>query len=579
MREHAFRLAEPRDEVEVHLPDGRTLLGPRGATLEEVLRPVWEDFGAPIVGAVVNGELRELTYRVNREVDVRPVTMAEADGMRIYRRSLVFLLETAFDHLFPEARVTVDHSVVSGGYFCQVEGRPPLQEAELARLEQTMRDLVAQDVPITRREVALEEGIAYFEGQGHEDKVRLLRHRKKAYLTLYCLDGYCDYHHGYMVPSTGYLRWFALQPMDDGFVLRFPRRHRPTELLPMPAAPKLLETFRQYGDWLRRLGIHSVGALNDAVLAGRIQEIILVSEALHEQRIAEIAHMIARRRDQVRVVLIAGPSSSGKTTFAKRLAVQLLTHGLSPFPLEMDNYFVNREDTPRDEEGRLDFEHLDALDRALLADHLRRLIRGERVQLPHYNFRTGHREPGQEVQLTPGQIVILEGIHGLNPDLLPGFPREQTFRIYVSALTQLNLDRHNRVSTTDTRLLRRIVRDARERGYTAQQTIARWEMVRRGEKRWIFPHQEEADVMFNSALVYELAVLKPFVEPLLLQIPPGTPERVEAKRLLALLEWFEPVSADLVPDNSLLREFIGGSILRDFRLWQERITPGNGSGL
>ncbi len=564
----SFRLTQPSPTVEVHLPDGRTIEGPRGAPVEAFLQTVAEDLPAPVMGAVVNGELRELTYPIEREAEVRPVTMADADGARIYRRSLVFLLEVAFSTLFPEASLTVDHSLVSGGYFCRIAGGEMLSRDDLQALEAQMRALTEQNLPIERREVSLAEGIAYFRQRGQGDKVRLLRHRKKSYLTLYCLGEYCDYLHGYMVPSTGYLRWFALRPLGTGFVLSYPRRHRPVEILPLARPNKLLQTFQQYGDWLRRLGISTVGALNDAIVDGRLQEIVLVSEALHEQRIAEIASMIAERRDEVRVVLIAGPSSSGKTTFSKRLAVQLLTHGISPFPLEMDNYFVDRELTPKDEHGNYDFEHVDALDRRLLAEHLQRLIRGERVRLPRYNFHLGRREEGEEVQLAPGQLIILEGIHGMNPDLLPGFPRERTFRIYVSALTQLNLDRHNRVSTTDTRLIRRIVRDARDRGYTARDTIARWEMVRRGEKRWIFPFQEEADVMFNSALVYELAVLKPFAEPLLLQIPPGTPERIEAKRLLALLEWFEPAPPDWVPDDSLLREFIGGSILRRFTLWQ-----------
>lgn len=563
-----FRLTQPSPTVQVHLPDGRTIEGPRGAPIEAFLQTVADSFPAPVVGAVVNNYLRELTYPIEQEAEVRPITMADADGARIYRRSLVFLLEVAFASLFPEAALTVDHSLVSGGYFCRVDGPNMLSPDELRALEARMRELTEKDLPIERQEVPLTEGIEYFRQRGQEDKVRLLRHRKKNYLTLYCLDEYCDYLHGYMVPSTGYLRWFALRPMSTGFVLSYPRRHRPVEVLPLEQPNKLLQTFQQYGDWLRRLGISTVGALNDAVIDGRFQEIVLVSEALHEQRIAEIASIIADRRDEVRVVLIAGPSSSGKTTFSKRLAVQLLTHGISPFPLEMDNYFVDRERTPRDENGNYDFEHVDALDRRLLAAHLQRLIQGERVRLPRYNFRLGRREEGEEVQLAPGQLIILEGIHGMNPDLLPGFPRERTFRIYVSALTQLNLDRHNRVSTTDTRLLRRIVRDARDRGYSARETIARWEMVRRGEKRWIFPFQEEADAMFNSALVYELAVLKPYAEPLLLQIPPGTPEWIEAKRLLALLEWFEPAPADWVPDDSLLREFIGGSILRRFTLWR-----------
>ncbi|NUM45289.1 MAG: type II toxin-antitoxin system death-on-curing family toxin [Anaerolineales bacterium] len=308
-------------------------------------------------------------------------------------------------------------------------------------------------------------------------------------------------------------------------------------------------------------------ALNDAILANRIQEIVLVAEARHEQRLAEMASLISERRDQIRVILIAGPSSSGKTTSSKRLSVQLLANGISPYPLEMDNYFVEREKTPRDEEGNFDFESINALNREQLAHDLKRLIAGERVQLPRFNFRTGTSEPGDTVQLQKGQIIIMEGIHGLHPELLPNLPAEHTFRIYISALTQLNLDRYNRVSTTDTRLLRRIVRDARERGYTAQDTIRRWESVTRGEKRNIFPYQENADLIFNSALVYELSVLRPFAEPLLRQVPFGTHEYIEAKRLLALLEWFAPTKREFVPNNSILCEFIGDSILKDFKAW------------
>jgi uridine kinase len=341
----------------------------------------------------------------------------------------------------------------------------------------------------------------------------------------------------------------------------------------MPDYPKLLTTFRQYGNWLARLGIENAGALNDAILSGRVREIILVSEALHERRIAEVATQFVERQPLPRIILIAGPSSSGKTTFSKRLAVQLLSQGISPFALEMDNYFIDRDRTPRDENGDFDFESLGALDRMRMAADLKHLIAGEEVQLPRYDFHTGKSQTGEVVRLRGEQVIILEGIHGLNPNLLPDIPTEQTFRIYGSCLTQLNLDRYNRISTTDSRLIRRIVRDARERGYPAQVTIQRWESVRRGEKLHIFPFQENADVLFNSALVYELAALKPFAEPLLRQVPHGTPEHIEAKRLLAFLEWFLPAEADLIPDNSILREFMGGSILKEFKLWETLYKP------
>jgi uridine kinase len=373
-----------------------------------------------------------------------------------------------------------------------------------------------------------------------------------------------------MVPSSGYLKWFALTPTGEGFTLRFPRRHQPTELLPMPEYPTLLSTFHQYGDWLHRMGVDSVGALNEMILSQRHPEIILVSEALHEGRIAEIAGIIAERSKQVRVILIAGPSSSGKTTFSKRLSIQLLARGISPFPIELDHYFIDRELTPLDENGEYDFESIAALDTKRLSEDLRQLIAWEPVQLPHFDFKTGKSAPGETMQLHPGQIIILEGIHGLNPELVPNLPLQSTFRIYISALTQLNLDRHNRVSTTDTRLIRRIVRDARDRGYSAQDTIRRWESVRRGEKRYIFPYQENADLMFNSALVYELAALKPLAEPVLRQVPFNTPEHIEAKRLLTFLEWFSPLDHELIPDNSIIKEFIGDSRLKDLKLWQNR---------
>ncbi len=570
---NTIQFVQPRPTVEVHLPDGKVLCGPRHATVGQFLAPLQPAKGVsdnahpPIVGAIINSELRELTYPIKMDAHVQPVTMGTADGMRIYRRSLTFLLEAAFSELFPGAVLTVDHSVASGGYYCQISERPSLSPEELMALQNHMRELVEADLPFVRQEVGLQAAIEYFKAAGADDKVRLLAYRQKDYTTLYQLGEHRDYHHGYMVPSTGFLRWFALTAIGEGFTLRFPRRHAPTELLPMPDYPTLLLTFRQYGEWLHKLGISSVGLLNDAIKANRSHEVILVSEALHELRVSEIANQIAQRMDSVRIVLIAGPSSSGKTTFSKRLSVQLLARGIVPFPLELDNYFLNRDDTPLDEHGEFDFESIRALDRDQLTVDLKKLIAGENVQLPRYNFITGMRETGDQVHLKSGELIILEGIHGLNPELIPNIPGEQTFRVYVSALTQLNLDRHNRVSTTDTRLIRRITRDARERGYNARTTIQRWESVRRGEKRYIFPYQENADAMFNSAMAYELSALKPLVEPLLRQVPFGTPEYVESKRLLAFLEWFLPIDHDLVPDNSILREFIGQSILRGFKLW------------
>ncbi|MDI1335263.1 MAG: nucleoside kinase [Lacunisphaera sp.] len=563
----ASSFVSPSEQIEIHLPDGRTLRGPRGAPVGLLLAPLMTDGAAPLVGAVINGELHELTRPIHKEADVRPVTMAEADGARIYRRSLIFLLQAAVARLFPKAELFVNHALTSGGYLCHVRELPVFGPAEIAAVEAEMKRLVAADLPFVRRDIPVAEAIEYFEGRGLQDKVRLLRHRLRPVISLYDLGGYGDFPHGYLVPATGYLRWFELTPMNAGFVLRYPRQHTPTHIPPPAESPKLLATFSQYGDWLNRLGIGAAGSLADAIVAKRGHEIVLVSEALHEHHVAAIARQIADRRDGARLVLISGPSSSGKTTFSRRLAVQLLALGLSPFALELDNYFVERELTPRDAAGKLDYETIDALKLDQLADHLRGLLAGEEVQLPRYSFQLGRQEPGAVVKLRPGQIILLEGIHGLNPRLVPPEVAAQSFKVYASALTQLNLDRHNRVSTTDTRLIRRIVRDARDRGYNAADTIGRWESVRRGEKLHIFPHQENADVMFNSALVYELAALRPLVEPLLRQVPHGTPEHVEAVRLLSLLQWFAPLDCACVPENSILREFIGGSSLKDFKHW------------
>jgi uridine kinase len=563
-----IQIVTPRDTVEVHLPGGRVLSGQRCSTAGDFLLADAAPGNAPLVAAIVNGDLRELTYPITMDATLAPVGMSDADGARVYRRSLTFLLETAFVDLFPQAVLIIDHSISSGGYYCHVAGRDVLDHTELHRLEEEMKRLVDSDLPFLRREIPVAEAIAYFEKENYPDKVSLLRHRRKPYVTLYSIGDHLDYHHGYMVPSTGYLKWFALNHANSGFTLRYPRRRAPTTIAPIEDYPKLMATFHQYGEWLERLGIDNVGALNDAIENGRSREIILVSEALHEQRISDIARQIAHRRKEARIVLISGPSSSGKTTFSRRLAIQLLALGISPFALELDSYFVDREKTPLDDHGQFNFEALEALDLNLLGDHLTRLIAGESVTMPRYDFKAGRQMPGDAIQLTPDQIIILEGIHGLDPRLLPKQLSGRAFRIYGAALTQLNLDRHNRVSTADTRLIRRIVRDARERGYSAQQTISRWESVRRGEELYIFPYQENSDVMFNSALVYEMSALQPQAEPLLRQVPRGTSEFIEAKRLLAFLEWFLPVDTDLIPDNSILREFIGGSILKDFKIWK-----------
>ena len=555
--------ASPRQTVQVRFPNGELYEAPVGTSLEEFIRAARLNHATSIVAALVDGRLRELTWPVTRDVEVTPLSMATGDGMRIYRRSLCFLLIVAARELFPQTRISIDHSLTLGGLFCRAIGREPFSEEEMTRLEERMREIVEADEPITRQELPLPQAIELFQKQGYESKVRLLSYRRKDYLPIYTLRGVHDYFYGYMVPSTGYLRYFALHPYPPGFILRFPARYKPTGLSPFHDFPRLAAIFQEYGQWMEAMEIKDVGMLNQAVERDRIREVVLVAEALHEQRIAEIAREIASR-EQVRLVLIAGPSSSGKTTFAKRLAIQLLANGIRPLPLSLDDYFLNREETPRDEQGEYDFESLRAVDLELFNHQLQELMAGREVTLPRYDFLAGKRHQGPTVAISPQHVILVEGIHGLNPDLVPAIPQERIYRIYISALTQLNLDCHNRIPTTDIRLLRRIVRDARERGSSALETISRWEKVVHGEFRNIFPYQENADAMFNSALVYELAVMKSFAEPLLRQIDPGTVEYVEARRLLAFLEWFLPCEARLVPDNSILREFIGGSILRDF---------------
>jgi uridine kinase len=557
--------SQPRQTVQARFPNGVTYEAPAGTRLKEFVDAA--DTGeVPIMAALVNGKLRELTHPMLHDADVQPIAMDASDGMRIFQRSLTFVLIVAARELFPDASITIDHSIPLGGYFCEVANRPLFTEEELQQIHARMREIVEADEPITRREVGIEEAIQIFTAWGCEDKVRLLQNtHPRTSVTIYSLRGVQDYFYGYMAPSAGCLRTFTLRPATDGFLLVFPLRTTPTLLPEYQRVPKLTAVFREHLEWMEVMGTEDVATLNMAVESGRIREVILVAEALQERRLAEIAGRIAAKPRTTRLVLIAGPSSSGKTTSSKRLAVHLLARGVRPLAIGLDDYFVNRDETPHDEHGDYDFEALEAVDVRLFNRQLMALCEGQEVTLPHYDFQTGVRTSGRRLSISDEHVIIVEGIHGLNPRLVPDFPPESVFRLYISALTQLNVDRHNRVPTTDTRLIRRIVRDARFRGYSALTTIERWESVRRGERRHIFPYQDNADEMFNSALLYELAVLKPRVEPLLRQITPDeTLAYVEANRLLAFLSWLLPCDADLVPDNSLLREFIGGSSLAQF---------------
>lgn len=560
-----------RQTVQARFANGQTFEGPLGTPIEAFVEAADLTVNGRIVAAIMNGKLRELATPMMADADLAVETTADSDGTRIYRRSLSFLMIAAAAQLFPGRTITIQHSMPFGGYYCELDDHKQLSDENLNRLRQRMRELVAAKLPITQVKVPLEEALQVFRDSGDFEKAELFSKRRKDYLTLYELNGVRDYFHGFMVPNTCYLDLFDLRHYNDGFILQFPRRQQPDCLQPFEDEPILAGVFQEYEEWLGIIGIPNIAALNRAIQHGRTQEIILVAEALHQHQLTTIANEITRRRPQVKIVMISGPTSAGKTTFSKRLAIQLMAQGIYPVAIGMDNYFVNRAETPRDKKGDYNFEALEAVDVPLFRQHLSRLMAGETITQPIYNFHTGSREWGDKLSIDADHVILVEGIHGLNPRLVEGLPPDSIYRIFISAFTQLNLDKHNRVPTTDTRMLRRIVRDAAHRGYTAADTIRRWPSVRRGEKRYIFPNQNNADVFFNSALVYELSVLKKLAQPLLLQVEPGTPERVEANRLLAFLQWFDPLphdSLDYIASDSIVREFIGGSILTDFEPWQ-----------
>lgn len=557
-----------RQTVQARFADGRAFDGPVGTTVEEMMVTAAPQTAGRVVAALVNGRLRELSHQLDSDAALVPVTTTDSDGVRIYRRSLSFLMIAAAAEVFPNDTITVHHSMPFGGYYCERNDRRRLTDAELDGLRDRMRALVDADLPIQQVRMPLDEALQLFQQNGDTEKAELFARRRKDYLTVYELNGVRDYFHGFMVPRTGYLSLFDLHHYHEGFIIQFPRRHEPDCLQSFEDEPRLAKVFRDYANWLRVMGVPSVTALNQAIGSGRTKEVILVAEALHERQLTAIASEIARRRPQLKIVLISGPTSAGKTTFSKRLAIQLMAQGIYPVAIGMDNYFVNRDQTPRDAQGNYDFEALEAVDVALFSTHLKALMASETIIQPLYSFHTGMRQEGNPLTIGDDHVILIEGIHGLNPRLVENIPAEAMYRIFISAFTQLNLDRHNRVPTTDTRLLRRIVRDAAHRGYSAADTIRRWPSVRRGEKSHIFPYQNNADVFFNSALVYELSALKPLAQPLLLQVEPGTPERVEANRLLAFLQWFDPIIGDTIPNDSILREFVGGSILENFEPWQ-----------
>lgn len=544
--------------VKVTLPDGQVMAvtASESDTLEAVADRFKDYYEDDIILGIVNGRLRELNKKIKSDCELSFVTTADRDGRRTYRRSVVLLLQRAiYDVYGSMTQLHVMHSL-GEGYYCQLE--KSVTEHDIDRIVCSMYSFVEKDLPITKHSAKTQYAEQLFKEKGQHDKERLLHYRRSSRVNLYELDGVVDYFYGFMAPSTGMLKYFDIVPYESGFVLLFPGANS-RSVEPLVTSNKLFHTLDDSREWSKMLGIGTIGSLSDAIAAGRGQEIMLLQEALMEQKIGNLAAQIASD-DKKKFVMIAGPSSSGKTSFANRLSIQLIAKGRKPHPLSLDDYYVDREFCPKNPDGSFDFECLESIDIKLFNEDMNRLLKGEAVDMPSFNFKTGKREyRGRKLTLGADDILVIEGIHGLNDRLSQLIPPEHKFKIYISALTQLNIDEHNPLSTTDERLIRRIVRDARTRGTNAMETIAMWPSVRKGERENIFPFQEQADVMFNSALVYELAVLKVYAEPLLFGIERDCPEYLEAKRLLKLLDYFLPMPADGIPNNSLLREFVGGS--------------------
>ena len=514
------------------------------------------------VSAKVNNKVESLDFRVYYNKDIEFLDIANSSGMRTYVRSLFFILVKAVEELYPQGSISLEHPI-SKGYFCKLHIDRTIGLDDVQRIKQKMQEIIAADIPYTRTESHTEEVVRLFEKRGMMDKARLLDTYGQLYSYYYQLGDTVDCYYSSLVPSTGYIRLFDIVKYYDGLLLRIPSRENPTKLEEVVKQEKMLEVFQEYHRWNQILGISTVGDLNVACNHGHATDLINVSEALQEKKIAQIADEITHRNQdgkRVKLVLISGPSSSGKTTFSKRLSIQLMTNGLKPYPISLDDYFVNRNDTPLDENGKHDFESLYAVDLTFFEEQLTTLLNGGEVELPRYNFTTGKREmSGKKLRIDEHMILIIEGIHALNPALTPHIPNENKYKVYVSALTTILLDNHNYIPTTDNRLLRRIIRDYKYRNYSAEETIARWPSVRAGEEKWIFPYQENADAMFNSALLFELAVLKDYVEPVLRKVPNRCPEYSEAHRLLRFLNYFVSVQDKELPPTSLLREFLGGS--------------------
>ncbi|MBR4982040.1 MAG: nucleoside kinase [Lachnospiraceae bacterium] len=538
---------------------------PKGTTFETIAKEYQKDFDAPILIAIENGKIRELAKIAKKnDAEISFLTMRDKIGYSTYVRSATFLLVKAVCDVIGDikkGKIKVEFSLAQG-YYCSVKGDFTVTEELIGKIKDRMWEMVKQNLPIEKQAYYIDKAREVFASQGMEDKEELFWYRRSSYVNIYSLDGYYDYNYGYMVPSTGYINLFEVQSYKEGILLILPTQEKPNELLPFVPREKLFATLMEAKKWAEEIGVVTVGDLNKAICEQRLQDVVLMQEALQERKIAEIASEIAKRGN-VKFVMIAGPSSSGKTTLSHRLSTQLRTHGLKPHPIAVDDYFVNRELTPRDENGDYNFECLEAIDVEKFNNDMLDLLAGKTVEMPRFNFKTGQREyRGDFKTLGEDDILVIEGIHGLNDKMSHALPQESKYKIYISALTCLNVDEHNRIPTTDGRLIRRMVRDARTRGTCAKRTLEMWNSVRRGEEQNIFPYQESADAMFNSATLYELAMLKIQAEPLLFGISKEEPEYFEAKRLLKFLGYFLGIGNEELPMNSIVREFVGGSCFK-----------------
>jgi uridine kinase len=531
----------------------------RGTTLHEIASDMGIQLRYPILGALVNNKLRELNFEVYKPKTIHFIDYSHPIGYRMYVRSTAFILYAALREMNTGAILKIDHSV-SKGWYAEINGEGgPVTDELLDKLRAKMNDIIRADIPFTRNELPTAEAIRLYREYGHAEKAALFETRKEMYTSVYGLGSHINYFYGYLVPSTGFITDFDIQKYFRGFLMRVPERESFKIQPKVALQPKLFKVFREHKKWINILDVNYVGSLNKATSEKRDTDLIKISEALHEKRIARIADKIYKSRDKVRIILISGPSSSGKTTFSKRLSIQLMVLGLRPVQISLDNYFVDRERTPRDENGEYNFETLQAIDITLFNENLNGLLQGREVNLPRFDFTSGKRNSGERLKIVGDQVLVVEGIHGLNPELTPSILPQCKFGIFVSALTQISIDAQNPIPSTDNRLIRRMVRDYRFRNYSALETLRRWESVRHGEEKYIFPYQENADVMFNSALLYELAVLKTYAEPLLKTIPENESEFAEALRLMKFFSYFQPVSAREIPPTSILREFLGGS--------------------